>query len=216
MKAVQPKLPMTQRKVTPITFSPMLTISIRIRGQISWYTASQEKPALVFINPQGKPVDWEKHAIFDVADGESPDLKDINGDGKPELLVHSSNPNKLKAANGKGGGQLGYAEIDWKNPLGKAKFRAITPKSPENDEKYFRYTHGYGAGDVNGDGLVDILDKEGWREQPKDATTDKDWAFHPALLHQQTHVVVRLCMRTMSTGMGGTMSSPATMRMVMV
>ena len=25
-----------------------------------------------------------------------------------------------------------------------------------------RYTHGYGAGDVNGDGRVDILAKEGW------------------------------------------------------
>jgi hypothetical protein len=137
------------------------------------------EPALVFINPQGKGGDWAKHAIFDVADGESPDFKDINGDGKPELLVQSSNANKPASAKGKGGGQLGYAEIDWANPLGKARFRPITPKSPENDEKYFRYTHGSGAGDVNGDGRVDILDKEGWREQPADTKTDKDWVFHP-------------------------------------
>ena len=100
-----------------------------------------------------------------MADNESPDLKDINGDGKPELLLHTR-------------GQLGYAEIDWANPTGKARFRPISPKSPENDRKYFRYTHGYGAGDVNGDGRIDILTKDGWFEQPADTKEDKDRAFH--------------------------------------
>ncbi len=137
------------------------------------------EPILLFINPQRLDKLWDKHAIFDVADGESPDFKDINGDGNPDLLVHSSDANKPKEANGKGGGQLGFAEIDWKNPLGKARFRPITPKSKANDEKYFRYTHGYGAGDVNGDGRVDILDKEGWFEQPADISKDSDWKFHP-------------------------------------
>ena len=137
------------------------------------------EPALLFINPKDESTNWVKHAIFDVADGESPDLKDINGDGKPELLVHSSNLNKPKAAQGIGGGQLGYGEIDWSNPLGKARFRPITSKSPANDQKYFRYTHGYGAGDVNGDGRQDILTKEGWFEQPANTTEDKDWIFHP-------------------------------------
>ncbi|MEY2599932.1 MAG: hypothetical protein RLZZ142_2191 [Verrucomicrobiota bacterium] len=136
--------------------------------------------ATVYLNPQGKGGDWAKHAIFDVADGESPDLKDVNGDGKPELLVHSSDAVKPREAKGKSGGQLGFAEIDWKNPLGKARFRPITPKSPENDQKYFRYTHGYGAGDVNGDGRPDILTKDGWFEQPADLREDKDWVFHPA------------------------------------
>ena len=137
------------------------------------------EPAHVFVNPQGKAGPWEKHAVFDVADGESPDLKDINGDGRPELLVHTSDPRKPPEAKGKGGGQLGFAAIDWNAPLGKARFRPITPKSPENDAKYFRYTHGYGAGDVNGDGRVDILAREGWFEQPADVTQDAPWAFHP-------------------------------------
>ena len=83
--------------------------------------------ALLFLNPQGKDALWEQHAIFDIADGESPDLKDLNGDGKPELLVHSSDANKPKEAKGKGGGQLGYAELDWANPLGKAHFGPSPP-----------------------------------------------------------------------------------------
>lgn len=129
------------------------------------------EPAYVFVNPaaknsEGKERHWERHAIFDTADGESPDLVDVTGDGKPELLVHA-------------GGQLGYAEIDWSQPLAKARFHPITPKTPENDKKYFRYTHGSGAGDVNGDGRVDLVMKEGWFEQPSADAASPLWPFHP-------------------------------------
>jgi len=127
------------------------------------------KETWVFENPQNKKEEWTRHTIFDVTDNESPDFRDATGDGKPELIVHT-------------GGQLGYAEIDWSNALGtKARFRPISPKSPENDKKYFKYTHGYGLGDVNGDSRPDILDKEGWREQPADTKADSDWVFHPQL-----------------------------------
>jgi hypothetical protein len=140
------------------------------------------EPALLYMNPKGNNEMWAQHTIFDVADGESPSLQDINNDGKPELLVNSSDLRKPLKSNGKGGGQLGYAEVDWANPLGKARFRPITPKSPENDQKYFRYAHGCGAGDVNGDGRVDILNREGWWEQPVDSKQDNYWVLHPVPL----------------------------------
>lgn len=132
------------------------------------------KETWVFENPQNKSGHWKRHTIFDVTDNESPALGDMNGDVKPELICHTSSGSQPPS-----GGRLGFAEIDWSNPLGKARFRPITPVTPENDKKYFRYTHGYGFGDVNGDGRPDILTKDGWFEQPAEMKEDKDWAFHP-------------------------------------
>ena len=111
-------------------------------------------------NARKKASAWQRHIIFDVTDNESPQLGDVDGDGKPELVCHT-------------GGRLGYASLDWKNPTAKGAYVAITKP---DIKKYFRYTHGYGFGDINGDGKADILDKDGWREQP--AKADGEWVFH--------------------------------------
>lgn len=137
------------------------------------------EPALLFVNPAGKPGDWARHSLVDVADGESPSLVDIDGDGRPELLVHTT----LK---GEKAGRFGYFEVDWANPTAKARFRAIGGPT----RQAHKYTHGYGAGDVNGDGRTDILVKDGWFEQPADRSA-AEWRFHPAKFGQggaQMHV----------------------------
>lgn len=132
------------------------------------------KETWVFENPQNKPGHWTRHSIFDVTDNESPTMGDMNADGKPELIFHTSDGKPQKS-----GGQLGYAEVNWNTPFGKARFRPITPFTPENDQKYFKYTHGYGFGDINGDGRPDLLTKDGWFEQPTDTKEDQVWNAHP-------------------------------------
>src|SRR5712672_633409 len=112
-------------------------------------------------NPKGREGHWQRHVIFSETDNESPGLVDITGDAKPELLCCS-------------GGFIGYAEADWKNPDSPWTFHPISPKGD-----YQRFTHGIGCGDINGDGRTDILEKDGWWEQPASVNGDPVWVKHP-------------------------------------
>ena len=113
------------------------------------------KDASWFENPKGGEGHWKRHQVFDVVDDESPDFKDINGDGVPDILCAN-------------GGRLGYVTI------ADGKFHAVTPKAG-----YRRYTHGLGIGDVNGDGRMDMLEAGGWWEQPSKLDGDPVWTKHP-------------------------------------
>jgi hypothetical protein len=122
-------------------------------GENSWW----------FENP-GKGVagvtKWKQHVALDVTDNESPTFTDINGDGKPEIVCSSK-------------GHYGYASPDPKDPTKPFVWHSISP-----DNKYHKFTHGMGVGDVNGDGRMDLLEKDGWWEQPKSLAGDPVWVFH--------------------------------------
>jgi hypothetical protein len=113
-------------------------------------------------NPQGKDEPWKRHVALKVTDNESPVFGDLLGNGHPVLVCMS-------------GGYMGYAQPDEKNPDAMWKWHATSKKIP----RYQRFTHGLGFGDVNGDGKPDLLDKEGWYEQPASLEGDPVWKKHP-------------------------------------
>jgi len=119
------------------------------------------KAAHWFENPKGASGPWPSHLLLNSVVNESPTFLDINGDGKPELVCNHD-------------GYFGYAAADWSEPSKPWKFHPITPKG-----KWGKFTHGLGVGDVNGDGRMDLLERDGWWEQPPSLTNDPVWTFHP-------------------------------------
>jgi hypothetical protein len=117
--------------------------------------------AFWFENPRGRAGHWTRHVAFDVTDNESPEFTDLTGDGKPELVCNSK-------------GCFGYASPDWSNPGRPWAWHAVTP-----NKNYHKYTHGLGLGDVNGDGRTDLIEKDGWWEQPASLDGDPAWIHHP-------------------------------------
>jgi|688.fasta_scaffold00104_73 hypothetical protein len=107
---------------------------------------------------QARKGPWERFTTIPAVDNESPIWGDLTGDGKPELVCAMN-------------GAYGYTETG-SDPTQPWAFKAVTPV-----KGYQRFTHGLGIGDVNGDGRSDILEKDGWWEQPADRT-QIPWPFH--------------------------------------
>ncbi|MBL9190118.1 MAG: VCBS repeat-containing protein [Opitutaceae bacterium] len=117
-------------------------------------------PAYLYLNPGPRGGHWARHTVLDEVDNESPTFTDLDGDGKPEIVCVN-------------GGNFGYASPDWKNPTAKWKFTPISTGGT-----WQRYTHGLGVGDMNGDGRLDVLFKDGWFEQPVKREPGVTWRLH--------------------------------------
>jgi FG-GAP-like repeat len=114
-----------------------------------------------FENPKGAPGHWVRHKVFDQTDNESATFVDLTGDGSRELVCITK-------------GRYGYAGPDPRDPARPWTFHPLS-----GDNKYGNFTHGLGVGDVNGDRRLDLLEKNGWWEQPASLAGDPIWTFHP-------------------------------------
>jgi hypothetical protein len=157
---------------TPVEYKPekysenFLTFTGDFNGD-GWpdifYAPWPGKDASWYENPAGKSEPWKPHQVLKDVGNESPMWGDINGDGRPELLYNTT-------------GYLGYATYDPAHPDQPWTFHRV---SNEDSKKYKRYTHGVGFGDINGDGRVDLVEAEGWWEQPAQPKDDQPWPWHP-------------------------------------
>lgn len=114
-------------------------------------------------NPQGKEGHWKKHFFSQEVGNESQVFVDVDGDGLRDAVF-----NRI--------GYIGFASYDPKNATQPWKWTAVS----EKNDKYQRYYHGIGAGDVNNDGRCDIIESQGWYENPgKDHVGPWKWHAFP-------------------------------------
>jgi len=113
-------------------------------------------------NPQNKPGHWKKRIISKSCCGETVIYADLLSDGKP-VLCYGVQPE----------GVVAWFSV----PKDLEKPWDMHPMSKPKSHSTQRFTHGYGVGDVNGDGRNDFLCTKGWWEAPEDRTATP-WTFH--------------------------------------
>jgi Domain of Unknown Function (DUF1080)/FG-GAP-like repeat len=115
----------------------------------------------LYVNPKGEARRWDVYPdiIPPAKQSEISVMKDLDGDGKPELIYGSA-------------GAVRLARPDPAHPTGPWL-------STQVGEAGSFTAHGIGAGDINGDGRQDILNPTGWWEQPAEGIQQPLWKFHP-------------------------------------
>jgi len=119
------------------------------------------KDGFWYENPKNEGGMWKRHPVSKELGNESQSFDDILGTGRKSLLFNRN-------------GFLGFATPNPEKPYEPWDFIAV---NAQKDDRFQRYTHGIGFGDINGNGKMDILDQGGWWEHPADPKT-APWKYH--------------------------------------
>ncbi len=136
------------------------------------------KAAYWYENPKGQSGDWKEHVIWPSACNETPQYVDLFGTGRRVLIMGWQPPGKEHE------GQMAWF-TPGADPTKHWEMHPISAPSAPGKEVpgTYRFSHGLGVGDINGDGRLDVICTGGWWEQPLEgARATGPWKFHPAQL----------------------------------
>jgi Domain of Unknown Function (DUF1080)/FG-GAP-like repeat/FG-GAP repeat len=129
------------------------------------YVVTEGRAMVLYVNPKGALRRWDRYPVMPTAAGEIAVFKDIDGDGVPDAVF-----------SGRGG------VVSWASPVPGKPTEPWTVHQVSENSYGSVGQHGIGAGDINGDGRVDIVSANGWWEQPPKGTPDGPWPYHPVRL----------------------------------